>query len=203
MTVQSQSDDMVSSVMREKKERPIVKIAVTVIAMATLFILVSSFFYHLNADSYDFSRSELLIVPTDSMDGGPTEYEISTIPKDSMIMVHLLSSDEKDDLKVGDVITFYQDGMYKVHRITAIDGNLIVTKGDASKSYDNPILKKDVVGKVIGVSIVVGDIISTVSDLIRNQGLLLFIALVIIIVMYYEIRVVISILKEDKESQGD
>ena len=93
--------------MREKEDRPIVRIAIYVIVIMVLFIIVSTFFYHLNDDSNDYSRSELLIVPTGSMDGGPTDYEISTIPKDSMIMSHFLTDEEKDELKVGDVITFH------------------------------------------------------------------------------------------------
>ena len=186
--------------MREKEDRPVVRISIGVITAVILLVVVSSFFYHLNGDSNDYSRSELLIVPTGSMDGGPRDYEIPTIPKDSMIISKHLTDEERDQLKVGDVVTFYQYGIYKVHRIVYIDGDSIVTRGDASRSTDDPITKDDVVGKVVGVSVIVGDVISTVRDMIRNQGLLIFIGLIILIIMIYEIRVVISIMKEDDES---
>lgn len=186
--------------MREKEYRPVVRISIGVITAAILLVVVSSFFYHLNGDSNDYSRSELLIVPTGSMDGEPRDYEIPTIPKDSMIISKHLTDEEKDQLKVGDVITFYQDGFYKVHRIIIIHDDYIVTKGDASRSLDNSITKDDVVGKVVGVSVIVGDVISTVRDMIRNQGLLIFIGLIILIIMIYEIRVVISIMKGDDKT---
>ena len=192
---------MVSSVYRKKKDRPVVRIVLGVIIASLLVLPVASFFYHLNGDSNDYSRSELLIVPTGSMDGGPTGYEISTIPKNSMIISQHLTDDEKDQLKVGDVVTFYQGGIYKVHRIISVDGDTIITKGDASRSSDDPINKGDVVGKVIGVSVIVGDVISAVRNLVRNQGVLIFIGLIIVLIMIYEIRVVISIMKEDDESK--
>lgn len=186
--------------MREKEDRPVVRISIGVISAVILLVVVSSFFYHLNGDSNDYSRSELLIVPTGSMDGGPKDYEIRTIPKDSMIISKHLTDEEKDQLKVGDVVTFTQYDIHKVHRIISIDGDTIVTKGDASRYADDPITKDVIVGKVVGVSVMVGDVISTVRDLIRNQGLLIFTGLIIVIIMIYEIRVVVSIMKEDDES---
>ena len=184
--------------MREKKDRPIVRNTVGVIVIASLFILVSSFFYNLNADSYDFSHSELLIVPTDSMDGNPRDYEISTIPKDSMIMVHILSEGEKGDLKVGDVVTFYQDGIYKVHRIYKIDGETVITKGDATLVQDPPITMGDIRGKVIGVSAGMGVVISFVKGILSNIVLLIIIAILIIAVMIYEIKAVQCIMAEEE-----
>ena len=190
---------MVSSVYRKKRDRPVVRIVIGVIIVSLLVIPVASFFYHLNGNSYDFSRSEILIVPSDSMDGGPTGYEISTIPKDSLIMAHILLDSEKDELKVGDVITFYQEGIYKVHRIVSIDGKLIVTKGDANPSVDHPIGIEEVKGKVVGVSSIVGDLIFAIRESV-STGLLLLLALVIVIIMVYEIRVVITIVKEDNDN---
>lgn len=183
--------------MRKKEDRPVVRITIFVIVVTCLVMVVSSFFYHLNGDSYDYSRSELLIVPTGSMDGGPTGYEISTIPKDSIIISHFLTDEEKDQLKVGDVITYHQDGIYKVHRIVSINGDTIITKGDAAHSTDDPITKDVVVGKVVGVSAIVGNVIFAIRDILRNHGLLIFIALVIIVIMIHQVRVVLSIMKEE------
>jgi len=54
-----------------------------------------------------------------------------------------------DDLKKGDVITFQEDGVYITHRIHEIDGDKIVTKGDANQSLDDSIDKTVVLGKVL------------------------------------------------------
>lgn len=193
---------MVSSVYRKKKDRPVVRIVLGVIIASLLVLPVASFFYHLNGDSNDFLDSELLIVPTSSMDGGPTGYEISTIPKDSLIMAHTLSEKEKDDLKVGDVVTFYQDGIYKVHRIISISADTITTKGDASSSADLPISKDEVKGKVVGVSSIIGDVVSAVRGMLKNSALLLFIALILILIIIFYTIVIFQILREERISES-
>ncbi len=192
---------MVSSVYRKKRDRPVVRIVIGVIIVSLLVIPVASFFYHFNGDSNDYFHSKMLVVPTGSMDGGPTEYEISTIPKDSTIMIRILSESEKDKLKVGDVITFYQNGIYTVHRIISISSFSIITKGDASTSSDVPITKDDVIGKVVGVSVIFGDFVSAVRNLLTNAWPYLIIGLIIVLIMLYYIVVVIHIVREDRISQ--
>lgn len=193
---------MVSSVYRKKRDRPVVRIVFGVIIASLLVLPVASFFYHLNGDSNDFVDSELLIVPTGSMDGGPTGYEISTIPKDSLIIVHMLSDAEKEALKVGDVVTFYQGGVYKVHRIISISADTVTTKGDASSSADLPIPKDEVKGKVVGVSTIVGDVVSAIWKVVKTPAALLCIAAVLIVIMAYYIFVVMHILREDEIAEN-
>lgn len=53
-----------------------------------------------------------------------------------------------DSYKVGDVITFDEDGLLITHRIVSIDGDKIITKGDVNNKNDSPIEKKDVIGVV-------------------------------------------------------
>jgi len=57
---------------------------------------------------------------------------------------------EKNDivLKENDIIVFKQDNVIITHRIVKIEGQTIVTKGDANNTEDAPINKKDVIGKV-------------------------------------------------------
>ena len=191
-------EEMITNMIREKKSRPIVKIAVAVIILSILVTSTLSFFYRFNGDSYDFTNDEILFVPSGSMDAGPTDYEISTIPKDSIVMVHHLSDEEKADLKSGDVITFYQDGVHKVHRIILIYGDEIITKGDANPVTDPTITPDDVEGKVVGVSPMVGKVVSMARSVVSNLGWLLLIAAVIIIIMLFAIREVYIILKEEE-----
>ncbi len=55
------------------------------------------------------------------------------------------------DVKVNDIISFRSDDVIVTHRVIEIDENKIVTKGDANNTYDNPIRKDDVIGKVVFV----------------------------------------------------
>lgn len=54
-----------------------------------------------------------------------------------------------DDYKVGDIITYKEDGYYITHRINEMDENKIVTKGDANNSSDSPISRDKIVGKFL------------------------------------------------------
>lgn len=55
------------------------------------------------------------------------------------------------DVITKDVIVFEQDDDLIVHRIIDINGDNIITKGDANNSNDEPINKEQVVGKVLKV----------------------------------------------------
>lgn len=53
-----------------------------------------------------------------------------------------------DGYSVGDVIVFQAGGSLIVHRIISIEGNEIITQGDANNVCDDPIEISDVKGKV-------------------------------------------------------
>ena len=58
--------------------------------------------------SPDLLDSDFKVIVTGSMDGEPhPEYDIETIPVNSLIAAHKLHGDEVKDVKVGDVIGFY------------------------------------------------------------------------------------------------
>lgn len=55
----------------------------------------------------------------------------------------------QDDYQIGDVVV-YQDGRSLViHRIQDIDGETVVTKGDANNTEDDPISSKYIKGKAV------------------------------------------------------
>lgn len=54
-----------------------------------------------------------------------------------------------NDYKVGDIITFKENGVYITHRIHKIEGDKIITKGDANETPDDSIEKDKVLGKVL------------------------------------------------------
>ena len=57
--------------------------------------------------------------------------------------------EKTDNYKVGDIITYREDGYYITHRINQMDENKIITKGDANNSSDSPISKDKIVGKFL------------------------------------------------------
>ena len=178
------------------------RLKVIIIAAIILIMLTSAavFFYNFNGKSLDFSDRQILVIPTGSMDGESQPYSISTIPEDSIIMVHTLSDGQKSDLAVGDVITFHQNGIHKVHRIIEIDNGTIITKGDANKSPDAAVGLSDVDGKVVGVAPNVGKAVSFVRDLSSGSPLLIIIGIALIIIMIYSIIEVIGIIRNrDRE----
>ena len=182
----------------EDKKRRCPRISTCIVAVIVLASLVTTtvFFFHLNGDSMDFSDTELLVIPTGSMDGEPQDQAIRTIPEDSIIMVHDLSEEQKNSLKKGDVITFHQNGIYKVHRIVEIKGDgTLVTKGDANQSNDAPIKMSDVNGKVVGVAPNVGKAVSFVRDASVGSPLLIIIGIILLIIMIYSIVEVAEIIR--------
>ena len=56
---------------------------------------------------------------------------------------------ESDDYKIGNIVTFKNDDEYITHRIVSINGNEIITKGDANNMNDEPITRDKIVGKLI------------------------------------------------------
>lgn len=59
-----------------------------------------------------------------------------------------------DNYEVGDVITFKENNSYITHRVVDINGDVITTKGDANDTNDDSIDKSEVLGKVVGKSLI-------------------------------------------------
>jgi len=141
--------------------RKVARIAVIIIAIA----LLALFALHLNGWSADFTDRDVRLIVTDSMDGEPTDYEISTIPKGSLVMVRLIGDDDKSKLEKGDVIQFWYHGILNHHRLVSNDpaSERIVTKGDNSLASET-VLYKDIRGKVVGQDPVAGKLVSFVKE---------------------------------------
>ena len=189
---------MPDDAVQENKSRFPLKVCIIIAVILILVIPTTIFFYHFNGDSLDFSNREILTVPTNSMDGEPRDYPISTIPKDSIIMVHLLSDEQKKDLVKGDVITFRQGGIEKVHRIITDIGpdGTLTTQGDANPTPDPQITLDDVDGKVVGVAPTVGKVVSAIRDFTSDSPILIIIGIILLIILVYSIIEIIGIVKE-------
>ncbi len=81
-----------------------------------------------------------------------TFYEIATGSMEPTLNVKdFIIVKESDKYSVGDIITYKEDNSYITHRIIKINGDTLVTKGDANNSEDKIISKSEVIGKVVKV----------------------------------------------------
>ena len=127
---------------------------------------------------------------------------------DSLIVVKKIDA---ENLKVGDIITFYSSDIYikgeiNTHRIVEIKKEqgkiLFVTKGDASSIVDRyPASEDSIIGKVVFSSLILGKIIRFISNPII---FILLIAIpmfdLIIFNIYDSIRIAKKIAREEEEA---
>lgn len=195
-------------------------VASLVVAVA----VVSSVLYiwDCNGNSLDFSDTDVMIVISGSMDGEPREqYEIETIPVESMIFIRDVPSDPAEadsfyaSLRVGDVLTFdYRhpvsgEHMVVTHRIISIsEENRIYTytlQGDSIA--DDPTngsiqvvtsSSGDIIGKVVGTSNWLGMVAVFVSQWYGKVALILIPCLILIA---SEILNIIRVIRNGTDNQ--
>lgn len=112
----------------------------TIILVVILLILM--FFYaqlkifgkeYVNVCGYTFFQ-----VVTGSMSG--------TIEINDIVIVRITKN-----VKENDIITYKSGNDYVTHRVIRVQGNTIVTKGDANNTEDEPITKDLVLGRVVHI----------------------------------------------------
>ena len=203
-------------------------IVVTVVIIG----LVAGYTYHLNGNSMDFSDTEVKVVISGSMDGEPRDqYPIKTVPIKSMVVIHDVPSDESEknafyaSLNVGDILTFYYNNpvsgerMVVTHRIIDIDqtsdssGNIVYTftmKGDSVD--DDPTNgatqtitsdSGDVIGEVVGVSQVLGNIIIFLSSWFGKFVLIVGVCTMIIITQLQSLYKTLKNKDDEQESKEE
>lgn len=113
-----------------------------VIATILLFLLASTIYVEVSGSSDGFFGIGYAVISSPSME--------NALSKDDGIvyMAH-----KKEDYKVGDIITYNRKDLGKsetiTHRIIKIDGDTLVTKGDANKEEDPEITFSDVRGRLV------------------------------------------------------
>ena len=157
-----------------------------IVAIAVIIVLLSVVgysFYNFNGNSFDLTDRQVLLVVTDSMDGDVTEYEIDSFPKNTFVMIEHLSAEEKLQLKIGDVISFWQGDILTQHRVIEIhfDQGYVVTHGDNTHANETVELH-NINGKVIGTSHLMGVLVSFVKE-----NFLIIIAVIAIVAIAGEI----------------
>lgn len=152
-----------------------------VIAIVFLVVLIVGYNYIqlqiLNKDYTNFFGYTVFEVSTGSMAKTLNIYDV--------ILVKITKEVEQ-----GDIITYKYDGELITHRIMKIDGDKLITKGDANNTEDKAITKDDIIGKVISVYPKVGIWVKVFTE--PNVLISVFVTLVLI---------GLAITKEDKEEQ--
>ena len=173
---------------------------------------------YLNGGSLDLSDTEVRIVVSGSMDGEPRDYGISTIPTGSMVFIEKVSGDGfYRSLDVGDVLTFHyshpvsREDMVVTHRIVAIseDAGRYTYTLTGDSMADDPTNSSvqtvtsdsgDIIGKVVGVSPVLGKVAVFLSSW---TGKVCLILVPCAILVASETRNILRILREGKDGTAE
>lgn len=153
------------------------------VVLAILVVVVGVYFvYDLNGSSLDLSDREVRLIVTDSMDGEARDYSISTIPKNSLVMIRHLDGAGLDGLVVGDVLAYKSLGLLFTHRIIAVDheNRMFTTQGDNAVSPET-VSYSHAIGNVVGVNHIAGE----AAIFLKQYGILLG-AFVLLFVFGYE-----------------
>ena len=183
---------------------------VAIVVIVAVVIGGVGYIIHINGDSLDFSHTDAKIVVSGSMDGESRDYPIRTIPTGSMVVIHKVDgNDFYSSLKIGDVLTFdythpvSKENMVVTHRIIEIsESNGVYTytlKGDSIA--DDPTNGSvqivtsdsgDVIGKVVGVSHWLGELVIFLSTW---TGKLCLIVIPCVLIIVYEIGNIVRALR--------
>lgn len=121
--------------------KKIVNILINLLVIFSLIILIISGYYLfetkiLNKDYANIFGYSIFEISTGSMSGSLEVFDA--------IIVKL-----GNDVNVGDIVTYKQNSNLITHRIIEMDGENIITKGDANNVEDMPITKNSIIGKVV------------------------------------------------------
>lgn len=97
-----------------------------------------------------------------------------TIELNDIIVVKLNDSYEKDD-----IITFKKDDSYITHRVVRVEEEKVITRGDTNNLEDDPVSKKDVVGRVVFVI--------SMFNLLKLAILVVFIVIIVVVANFDKI----------------
>ena len=141
--------------------------------------------------------SDVFVVVTGSMDAGETDWPISTIPVDSLVVVKNLDRSELTGVNVGDVVAYEWLGVTVVHRVTEIDpeSETFTTKGDAN-DYSDTVPFDYVSGVVINVYPTLGKIVTVMKG---NIALAIAGVIAVIIAVYSVIEIYRMVTKKEEK----
>jgi signal peptidase len=117
----------------------IVNVLIVIVVIAILFCAYCVFSIKVLNNKYvNVFGYSIFEVATGSMHG--------SIEVDDAVLVKIGS-----EYKAGDIVTYQNGDDFITHRVVSIEGDKVITKGDANNVNDNPIESKYILGKVVKV----------------------------------------------------
>ena len=171
------------------------KTIVVLVVALVLAVLSVSAFYTANGNSLDVRDREVRLIVTDSMDGERMPYSVPTIPKDSLVVVRLISDDEKAELKEGDVVQFRYGSVLNHHRVVSnnVEEGYVITHGDNTDSNET-VYYSAIRGEVMGANHAAGEVVTFVKDYV-------FFIIAVIVVLFIGSLLVDEIRREKKKEE--
>lgn len=134
-------------------------LAINIISFFSLYVLKSEY-----SNIFGYTYFEVL---TGSMRDEIKEHDIVVVKLNS-------------EFGPGDIVTYYSDNNFITHRVLSINQDIIVTKGDANNISDDPIERKQVIGKVVKIIPNLGIVLKIITDKVT----ILFAVGIIVIISY-------------------
>lgn len=103
-----------------------------------------------------------------------------TLPVDSLIFVR-----EQSTCTEGQIVVYQSSRSLIVHRVVSVDGDTLITRGDANNANDEPISMSDIRGVVVGHIPMVGAVVRAIKT---PLGMLCILALAICLVEIPHLR---------------
>ena len=126
------------------KTKKIIQNVIRVLLLFIISLIIGITVYSVNAKSLRGDQMPMpfgigiSVVLTGSME--------PTISTNDLIIVR-----ETNDYEVNDIVVFQDHSSLVVHKIIRIEGDQIVTKGDANDTEDSPISVKQIKGEVVSI----------------------------------------------------
>ena len=118
-------------------EKIIVNLIIIVLSIIAMFVIWG--FVQLNVQ-----KKEYLNIFGYSLFSTETGSMSPTMEKGDIVIIKI-----GDEIKENDIITYKKDNVLITHRISKINENTIIAKGDYNNTDDLPIQKEQVIGKVV------------------------------------------------------
>lgn len=161
-----------------------------IILLLILFNLTFMIEIYINPNKLpSFLGIKSLIIVSESME--------PTIMTDDVIFIKNVS---KEKLKVGDIISFYEESYINTHRIVRIENQsgeeVYITKGDNNEKEDKlPVKFKNIEGKYIFKLSGLGKVL----EILKSKVTLIILLSFLVIIFYYEVRISKRRLKRKQE----
>ena len=170
---------------------------VVVLAVALVLAVLSvSAFYTANGNSLDVRDREVRLIVTDSMDGERMPYSVPTLPKDSLVVVRLISDDEKSELRDGEVVQFRYGSVLNHPRVVSnnVEEGYVITHGDNTDSNET-VYYSAIRGEVMGANHAAGEVVTFVKDYV-------FVIIAAIVVLFIGSLLVDEIRREKQKEEN-